>query len=147
MFVFVFYGCTSGIWKFLGQELNLSCSTKLCQSCSNARSFNPPYQAGDQTGPPQRSNLLQSYSSFFFFFFFVFLSFLGPHLRHMEVPRLGVKSELLLSAYTTATATQILNPLSEARDQTCNLMALSHDKNSCSHIFNSLHHSGNSYSI
>ena len=28
------------------------------------------------------------------FFFFVFLSFLGPHLRHMEVARLGVSSEL-----------------------------------------------------
>ena len=52
----------------------------------------------------------------------------------MEVPRLGVKSKLQLPAYTTATATQdpshtcdlhrssqqhqILNPLSEARDQT-----------------------------
>jgi len=56
----------------------------------------------------------------------------------MEVPRLGVKSELLLPAYATATATQdpshvcdlhhsschhqILNPLSEARDQTHILM-------------------------
>ena len=56
----------------------------------------------------------------------------------MEVPRFGVKSELQLLAYTTATATpdpshicdlhyssgqhQILNPLIEARDQTCNLM-------------------------
>ena len=55
--------------------------------------------------------------------------FLGPHLQHMEVPRLGVQSELQLPAYTTATATQdlshicdlphssrqcrILNPLSE----------------------------------
>ena len=29
--------------------------------------------------------------------------FLGPHLRHMEVPRLGVESELLV--YTAATAT------------------------------------------
>ena len=52
----------------------------------------------------------------------------------MEVPRLGVKLELQLPAYTTATGTQdlscicdlhhslgqrqILNPLSEARDQT-----------------------------
>ena len=60
--------------------------------------------------------------------------FLGPHLRHMEVPRLGVESELQLPAYATATATQdlshlcdrhrssrpcwILNPLSEARDRT-----------------------------
>jgi len=56
----------------------------------------------------------------------------------MEVPRLGVELELLLPAYTTATATPdprcifnlyhssrqrwILNPLSKARDQTLNLM-------------------------
>ena len=37
------------------------------------------------------------------FFFLVF--FLGPHLSHMEVPRLGVKFELWLPAYITATAT------------------------------------------
>ena len=29
-----------------------------------------------------------------YFFFPVFLSFLGPLLQHMEVPRLGVQSEL-----------------------------------------------------
>ena len=38
-------------------------------------------------------------------FFFFWLVFLGLHLRHVEVPRLGVQSELLLPAYTTATAT------------------------------------------
>ena len=38
--------------------------------------------------------------------FFFLLFFLGPHPRHMEVPRLGVQSELQLPAYTTATATQ-----------------------------------------
>ena len=59
-----------------------------------------------------------------------FLFFLGLYLRHVEVPRLGVESELQLPAHTTATATQdprcacdlhhssrqhhILNPLSEA---------------------------------
>ena len=64
--------------------------------------------------------------------------FLGPHLRHMEVPRLGVQSELQLPGYTTVTAMQdpshicdlhhssrnrqILNPLGEARDQTHNLL-------------------------
>ena len=69
------------------------------------------------------------------FFFFVFL---GPHLWHMEVPRLGVESELQLPAYTTAPAPQDLsrvcdlhhnsqqpqipNPLREARDQTRILM-------------------------
>ena len=35
-----------------------------------------------------------------------FFSFLGPHPQHMEVPRLGVESELQLPAYTTATAMQ-----------------------------------------
>ena len=35
--------------------------------------------------------------------FFFFLN--GPYLWHMEVPRLGVESELQLLAYTTATAT------------------------------------------
>ena len=56
----------------------------------------------------------------------------------MEVPRLGVELELELLAYTTDTAMQdlshvcdlyhssqqhqILNPLSEAKDQTYNLM-------------------------
>ena len=38
-------------------------------------------------------------------FFYPFF-FLGPHLWHMEVPRLGVKSKLHLPAYATATATQ-----------------------------------------
>ena len=67
-----------------------------------------------------------------FFFFF------GLHPRHMEVPRLGVKSELQLPAYPRATAQPdlsrichphpssqqlwILNPLSQTRDGTHNLM-------------------------
>ena len=63
---------------------------------------------------------------------------LGLHLWHIEVPRLGVESELLLLVYAGATATpdpshvcdlhhrsqqcQILNALSEARDRIHNLM-------------------------
>ena len=38
---------------------------------------------------------IKNFLSFFFFFFFCFLG-------HMEVPRLGVQSELQLLAYTTA---------------------------------------------
>ena len=65
-------------------------------------------------------------------FFWSFMSFLGRHQWHMEVPRLGAKSELQLLAYATATAMwdpshicnlynssrqcQIVNPLREARD-------------------------------
>ena len=58
--------------------------------------------------------------------------FLGPHPQHVEVPRLGVESELQLPAYSTAPAMpdpshicdlhlssrqrHILKPLSKARD-------------------------------
>ena len=38
-----------------------------------------------------------------------FLVFLGPRPRHLDIPRLGVKLELQLLAYTTATATQNLS--------------------------------------
>ena len=71
------------------------------------------------------------------FFSFLFC-FPGPHLWHMEVLGLGVKSELQLPAYTTARSMrdlshicdllhssqqgQIPNPLSKARDRTCILM-------------------------
>ena len=71
-------------------------------------------------------------SKFFFFFRAASMA------RHMEIPRLGVLSELQLLAYATAIATPdpsricnlhhsspqhwILNPLSKVRDQTCNLM-------------------------
>ena len=37
--------------------------------------------------------------SFLFFFFF-----LGLHLWHIEIPMVGIESELQLPAYTTATA-------------------------------------------
>ena len=56
------------------------------------------------------------------------LSFLGPHPRHMEVPRLGgVKLELqllsrVLDLHHNSRQYSILNPLREARDQTRNLV-------------------------
>ena len=78
--------------------------------------------------------------------FVLLFVFLRQHPQHMEGPRPGVKSELQLSTYTTATATsdpswvcnlhhsssqrRILNPLSKARDGTCILMDTSQI---CSH--------------
>ena len=66
---------------------------------------------------------------------------------HMEVPRLGAELELQLPAYSTTTAMpdrscicdlrhsswqcQILNPLREARDRTCNLMVRSQIRFCC----------------
>ena len=69
---------------------------------------------------------IQKKWKFFFFSFFLFRAIPEAY----EVPRLGVKSELQLPVYTTATPNlscirdlhhssqqcQILNPLSEARD-------------------------------
>ena len=49
---------------------------------------------------------LPSLKSFGFLFVCFFLLFLGSNPRYMEVPRLGVKSELWLPAEATATATQ-----------------------------------------
>src|SRR5512136_2400744 len=84
------------------------------------------------------STILSNLHVFFFVCLFVcFCYFFGPLLRHMEVPRLGVESELKPLAYARATATQdlsrvcnlhhssrqrrIVNPLSKARDRTRNL--------------------------
>ena len=47
------------------------------------------------------------FASFFFF--------LGLHLQHMDVPRLGVKLELQLLACTTATEMQDLSHICDLR--------------------------------
>ena len=73
-----------------------------------------------------------------FSFFFLSFVFSGLPPWYMEFPRLGVRLELQLLAYTTATATpypnhvcdlylssqqcQIFNPLREGRDRTHDLM-------------------------
>ena len=75
--------------------------------------------------------------SHFGFCLFVFF-FWGPHLRHMEIPRLGVELELQLLAFSTLTVMLglswvcrlyhsswqcwILNPLSKGRNWTWILM-------------------------
>ena len=43
---------------------------------------------------------------------YVFSFFLGLHLQHMEVPKIGVESELQLPATATATATPDLSGVS-----------------------------------
>ena len=59
----------------------------------------------------------------------LFFSFVGPHLQHMEVSSLGVKSELeppataaldlslICDLHHSSQQHRILNPLCEARDQ------------------------------
>jgi len=99
---------------------------------------------------------LPFFFSFSLSFFLSFILSLLPHLKHtnMEVPGLGVKSELQLLAYTTATAMPdpsqvcdlhcslkqlwILNLVSEARDGTWILMGTNQILNLLSHNGNSL---------
>ena len=114
-FFSLFFGCSHGMWRFLGQGSNLGHSSSPDPCSDNARSL---------THRATRKLL-----AFFFFF-------LGPHPQHME--GLGTESELQLPTYTTATATwdlgricdlhcssrqsQISDPLTRARDRTRILM-------------------------
>ena len=52
-----------------------------------------------------RELFLSSFDYHWLFFIPKFFFFLGPYPQHMEVPGLGVKSELQLPAYATATGT------------------------------------------
>ena len=77
------------------------------------------------------------FSFFLFFFFLVFVSFLGPHPRHVEVPRLGGRIgavatglrhshrtwdlSCICDLYHSSRQHQILNPLGKARNPTCSL--------------------------
>ena len=97
----------------------------------------------------RRKELLLTY--LFCFFGFVLFFFLVSHLWHMIVPRLEVKTELQLPAYTTATASdlshvfdlyhspwqrRILHPLSEARIERATSWTLCRVPNPMSHSGN-----------
>ena len=72
-------------------------------------SISPPGSVYSGYSPSSQKSLLKlkrwhlALVSLFLFWF------LGPHLQHLEVPRLGVELELQLPAYTTATATPDLS--------------------------------------
>ena len=95
-FFFVFW-LHHSMNKFPGQGSNVCHYSDLNCSIDNAGSLTPRPQ-----GFPGKD-----YFNFFF---------LGPHLWHMEIPRLRVKLEVKLPAYTTAT---IVCDLSHICDQHC----------------------------
>ena len=116
----------------------------------NPRNFRAP--AGGLEVP--HPSFIPRFIPYFYFLFFILL-FEGPYLQHMEVPKLGVESELYLPAYAAATATrdpsrvcdlhdssrqcQMLNPLSETGDRTHILMDTSRVRYLLSHNQNSLY--------
>ena len=58
------------------------------------------------------------FSIHFLCFHFILFCFLGPHSQHMDVPRLGVKLELHLPAYTTDITTQDLSHVCDLHTHT-----------------------------
>ena len=95
--------------------------------------------------------ILFLYRLFIFYFILFYFCLLGPHLQHMEFPRIGVELEphqrqcqiyATSTIYTAACCKhQILNPLNETRDWTRILMdttwvlyLLNHNENSCLQI-------------
>ena len=63
-----------------------------------------------------------------------FVLFLGQHLWHMEVPRVGVSIGVTAAGlHHSSQQCWIRNPLSEARDQTCILQDTSQVFNPLSH--------------
>ena len=143
--------------QFPGQGSDLSHSHKLSCRCGNARSLTHCARPGieptsqhsqDAAAPVVPQQELQNPPIFYLFIYLFIFCFLGLHPWHMEVPGLGVKSELLPPAYTRATATPdpscvcnlhhcsgqhwiLRSPLSEARDQTYHLIVPSRIRFHC----------------
>ena len=121
-----------------------TCKVFLRQQHRNGRILSPPPHNNFAWIPSEIQwftiYTLCSWHLFIYLLIYLFC-FLGVHPGHMEVPGLGVQSELQLPAYVIATAMldlsqvwdlhhssrqhQIPNPLREVRDQTHNLMVTS----------------------
>ena len=80
-------------WYSVRQDAKVSCRVR-----ADAGSAHPQHRKSACHPVKQMSSLLGCFKKIFF------LCFLGPHPQHMEVPRLGVESELQLPAYSTTTA-------------------------------------------
>ena len=129
-----FYECIFQLFKVYWKSITGEILTSM-KSDDTSNLHCPKITGAQQTYDQDHGAVLfvSSYRPFYLFF-----CFLGPHLWHMEAPRLGVK--LGYSCWPTPTATampdlshifdlhhsslkcSILNPLSKARDWTCILM-------------------------
>ena len=133
-----FNGHICGTWKFPGQGWNLSHSSDLHCSCSNAGSFHPPQQAREWTWTSLAVRFLTHGATVGFlnaaaaFFFFPFIAACEAYGCSLARGWNGATAV----AYTRATATmdpsclcmlcynlqqqcRILNPLCKSRDWTC----------------------------
>ena len=101
-----------------------------CESNSWPGNFCMP-QVRLKKGKEKKEKKKKKCQTLHFIYIYIYIYILGPHPRHIEVPRLGADSELQMLAtatwhqncifdlyYHSSLQRQILNPLSEARDQT-----------------------------
>ena len=112
----IFYPCTKPV---LGHLVR---TEELLSEQANYIEHSPPLQGHEHFLLCYRLALAErpGVRSVFFVFCFLFFCCLGLHLRYMEVLRLGVESELRPTPQPQQH--EILNPLSEARDRTCNFV-------------------------
>ena len=99
---FLFNGQTHGIWKLLGQGLNLSCNFNLRHSCGNPGSFNPQCQVG---APQSHTSAATQAAAVGWFFFFSFFG-LPSGIRSS-----WVRDHIWATVATYATAVATLDPL------------------------------------
>ena len=100
---FFFFGSIHRMWKFPDQGSNPSHSRGNTGSLASWATRELP-KAKQMISPME-----WLHSFLFYFMLFYIILFLGPNQQHLEVPRLGVESELQMPACTTATATGDLN--------------------------------------
>ena len=78
-------------------RVTLQCSRKLTEHCKSAKmEKNKNHHKNKIKLIKGKKISAYSYEAYVFIYLFIYLSFvfLGPCPRHMEVPRLGVESEL-----------------------------------------------------
>ena len=101
-----FNGCPHGIWKFLGQGLNLSLSCDLYCGCNNTGSFNPLHLIGDlkPTSTATRDAAFGSST---------------PWAVARTPPHLNIRPELPCSKFPTHHSNALHVPLSSSRVTSC----------------------------
>ena len=125
-----FYSCTCGIWKLLGQELNQSYSCSLCRPLRQCQILNPLSHDGNSKFCCILITVLKNILTLdldclqcrekTLFFFFLCLFRAAPQAQKFLGQ--GFNRSCSSGPMPQPQQHQILNPLSEPRDQTLILM-------------------------
>ena len=84
------------VWLEMRSHRHAGCALHRAVRSAKEFGFHCGFPAVPTEGSEEEKDRICVFLFFLFFPFFFFFCFLGPHLRHMEVPRLGVKLQLQL---------------------------------------------------